>query len=127
MKYLLLIGDGAAARTRGLSPETLHVVESKGEDLDDAINNAQEELIDLEWGSSFNGDEEGYTYAEYFNNLDPGCGDIWLLAYIEDGKLMEVYNMNEVKQGKDGEYNFAEPKYAKQFNLPAHIKDKRYI
>ena len=124
-QFVLLIGDGNGAASRGMDGETLYTFHTTGKDIDDAINNAQEEIRGIDRFDDF--DEDGdESYSDYFNAKDPGAGDIWLIAYLEDDKLVDCYDLDSVKSGDDGEFTFRNEEDAKLFGMEPHIKDKRY-
>ena len=128
-KYVLLIGDGNAAASRGTEGERLYTFQVEGKDVNDAINNAQKDILNLCDEESFEEYIEDYpeeTFADYFNNLDPSGGDPWLVAYLEEGKLIDCYDLEMLKSGSDNAYEFDNYDDAKLFGMEPYVEDKRW-
>lgn len=121
-KYVLLVGNGEGITSRRLESEKLYVLETEAETLDKAIDNLEKELRAIDLFDSYDEDEHD-SYFEYFKHKRPEDGDIWILGYLEDGKLVERCDLDLIKSGLDGEYEFDNPADAVKFDMPSHIED----
>lgn len=121
-KYVLLVGNGGGITSRRLEPEKLYVLETEAKTLDEAIDNLEKELRAIDLFDSYDEDEYD-SYSEYFKHKRPEDGDIWILGYLEDGKVIERCDLDLIKSGLDGEYEFDNPADAFKFDMPSHIED----
>lgn len=126
-KYVLLIGDGNGAASRGTEGEVLYTFKCEAEDIDDAINKCQDEIRDMDRFDNWSEvDDEYDSYSDYFNDKDPSGGDIWLIAYLEDGNLVDCYDLELLKSGKDNSYEFNNYDDAELFGMEPYVEDNRW-
>lgn len=121
-RYVLLIGNGEGITSRHFDSEKLYVLETEAENFDEAINNLEKDLREIDLFDSYDEDEYD-SYSEYFKHKRPEDGDIWILGYLEDSNLTELCDLDLIKSGLDGEYEFDNPADAIKFDMPAHIED----
>ena len=133
--YVLLIGDGNGAASRGLENDILYTFRAKAHNVDEAIDNCQDEIREIDRFDDYDeaayaeeGDEDSddfdpeeepaMPYHEYFNDKDPSGGDIWLVAYIENGKLIADYDLGEFSAD-----DFNDPADASLFGVESSAED----